>query len=226
VWFYQGALVGALLAGTLNALSYFVRSGGWGSLLGRTGLDESIGFPMRLWSSDGLHFYAVSGRGLVVDAACALGLSMLCGWVALKSASPLNRLVGKLEVVEADENQFQFSIRGLLVLTLVGGVVSALVRSFSWSPGVLGGIYLLGPLCLVLIAMVPRRIGWHQRLAIVTPGALILIGVAIAVGLALQIQFDKVLLGIFACWTPQSALAAIILMADILYQRRADMAAT
>ena len=223
-WFAQGAIAGVLVTGTLNALSYFVRSGGWGSLLGGPAA-ESIGFPLRLWSGDGYHFSAISTRGVLGNVVFAIGLSLLCGLALRQFAVPLNRLIDKMSSEVEESHQFQFSLRALLMFTLGGGVVSAVVRTLALSPRVLAGIYLFGPLCLVLIAMIPRGIRWQQRIAIVMPGALIMIVVAVIVGLALQIAFDKVLLGIFTCWTPQSALAAIAITAAVLFYRRHDMMA-
>jgi hypothetical protein len=77
-------------------------------------------------------------------------------------------------------------------------------------------IYGLGPLLLVAIAMLPRRLSWQKRVVIIIPATLTLIAVAIAVGSAMEMEFDKVLMGIFLCWTPQSALAAIGLTATLL----------
>jgi hypothetical protein len=64
--------------------------------------------------------------------------------------------------------------------------------------------------------MLPRRLSWQKRVVIIIPATLTLIAVAIAVGNAMSMEFDKVLMGIFLCWTPQSALAAIGLTATIL----------
>ena len=49
-WFIRGVVVGCLLIASSNALSFFVRSRGWGSLLGnREPYDEAIGFPLLIW---------------------------------------------------------------------------------------------------------------------------------------------------------------------------------
>ncbi|MEL7266174.1 MAG: hypothetical protein AAFP69_15360, partial [Planctomycetota bacterium] len=55
-WFARGFAVGILLVGTSNALSFFVLSRGWGSLLGNRALDdEVIGVPLVLWNeADGI----------------------------------------------------------------------------------------------------------------------------------------------------------------------------
>jgi hypothetical protein len=85
---------------------------------------------------------------------------------------------------------------------------------------VLGLIYLLGPWVLVLIAFLPLRVSWQRRVVILIPTALLLMAAAVAIGVSLKpgLEFDKVLLGIFICWTPQSAIAAIGLTAAIIYQ--------
>lgn len=56
---------------------------------------------------------------------------------------------------------------------------------------VLAAIYALGPLALIVLAYLPRRLSWQQRVAILTPSALILIAVAITLGSALDVEFDK-----------------------------------
>ena len=73
--------------------------------------------------------------------------------------------------------------------------------------------------------MLPHRLTWQKRIMIIVPAAYALIGTAIAVGFAMGMEFDKVLMGIFLCWTPQSAIAAVALTATIFFsQYRHDRA--
>ncbi|MEL7335602.1 MAG: hypothetical protein AAFN70_05275, partial [Planctomycetota bacterium] len=73
-----------------------------------------------------------------------------------------------------------------------------------------------GPILLVLGAFLPRGLTWQQRVKLILPLIAGLIAGAIGLGAALDVPFDKVLLGIFLCWTPQSAIAAIGLSAWIM----------
>jgi len=120
------------------------------------------------------------------------------------------------EATRHQQQPIQFSLRGLLITTTVVAVAATLARNFAARPETLIAIYALGPLALVAIAMLPRRLSWQKRVVIIIPATLTLIAVAIAVGNAMSMEFDKVLMGIFLCWTPQSALAAIGLTATIL----------
>lgn len=219
-WFLQGAMLGVLITGTLNALSYFVRSGGWGSLLGDQIRFEAMGFPAELWAGDGYHVHTVSFVGLAANLGFTVGLSVLLGIATLICVRPLNRLVDSFEFEPEESYRLQFSLRSLLLVTLIVSVVSAVANATTWSPKLLGGIYLFGPLSLILVAMIPRRIPWQQRIAIVMPGAVCLIALALFIGLSIGISVDKVLLGIFACWTPQSAIAAIGITAVMLFKSR------
>ena len=62
---------------------------------------------------------------------------------------------------------------------------------------------------------------WQQRVAMVVPLTLLLIAAAIGIGgrLGKPVEFDRVLLGVFVCWTPQCVLAAITLMAAIFIRQ-------
>ena len=50
------------------------------------------------------------------------------------------------------------------------------------------------------------------------PSPVTLIAAAIALGQRLQVDFDKVMLGIFICWTPQTVVAAVSLTSWLLYR--------
>ena len=76
---------------------------------------------------------------------------------------------------------------------------------------------------MIILAYLPRRLRWQQRVAILTPATFVLIAVAIALGTALDVDFDKVLMGIFICWTPQAAIAAIALTAWLLWREYCEL---
>ena len=81
-------------------------------------------------------------------------------------------------------------------------------------------IYALGPWILVLIAFLPMGLGWQHRVAILLPMAPLLMLAAVAAGASMKppLEFDKVLLYIFVCWTPQSVVVAIgLTLGLILY---------
>ena len=108
-------------------------------------------------------------------------------------------------MVDREKHRFQFSLRGLFVAT----TLAAIGRTLAARPEVLAGIYLFGPSLEVVLAMIPRQITWQQRVAILVPSTFILIVLAMAVGTVLKMEVEKILLGIFVCWVPQTGLAAI-----------------
>ena len=157
--------------------------------------------------------------------------SAVCGAVTLTQMRWLNRMVAEIEAEMSGraDRRFQFSLRGLLLATLVAGLVAAIARQLAARPEVLAAIYLFGPFLLVLLAMLPRGISWQQRVGLLTPATLVLIAVAVAVGNAIGLEFDRVLLGISVCWIPQSALAAVIITVATLavyYRRLSKTSAT
>jgi hypothetical protein len=103
--------------------------------------------------------------------------------------------------------------------TALAAVTAAGIRyAIAGRAEVLGAIYLLGPWLLILIAFVPLGISWQARIGILVPTAVALMAAAIALGghLSAPIEFDKVLLGIFICWTPQTVVAAIVLVGSLV----------
>lgn len=217
-WFVRGTAVGVLAMAAANALSYFVRSSQWDSLtkpvLNTTPGDEWIGFPFVLWqagnSYGGMYVdYPMLGLNVLV----ALCVGAVIGAVTVSFARPLNEMVAGFSTGSGDRTHqpFQFSLLGLMVSTAIAALVALLAKNYASRPETLIAIYCLGPATLVAVAMLPRRITWHKRVAIIIPITFCLIAVAIAVGITLGMEFDKVLMGIFLCWVPQSALAAILL---------------
>ncbi len=221
-WFVRGFMVGVLITGALNAASYFSRSDRGGNLVGTApGHREALGFPCELWESGNTYggFY-IDFWGLLVNALFLVAVSAVCGLIVFRFRDRLTRLVLEFEEeVFARETRtrgkIQVSLRGLLVMTGLAAMVAAGTRyALAGRPEVLGCIYLFGPWVLVLIAFLPLDISWQHRVAILVPATVFLMLASVVVGWSLKpsMEFDKTLLGIFVCWTPQTVLAAIILM--------------
>lgn len=224
-WFARGTAVGMLLIAVVNALSYFVRSSDWGNLIGKAEAnDEAIGFPFVVWESGNTYngFYADYPM-LFLNVLVAFAIGSMVGIIAVGQRETLNRLVDdferEAEAAGESKRPIQFSLMGLMTATTLCAVFVAIAVKLAARPETLLAIYALGPICLVAIAMLPRRLSWQRRVAIITPSALTLIAVAIAVGVRLGIEFDKVMMGIFLCWTPQSAVAAIALTTTLFLQQ-------
>ncbi len=223
-WYVRGTAAGMLFMASINAVSYFVRSRDWSSLIGKPqSNNESIGFPFKIWEAGNTY------GGMFADYPM-LGLNILIAFVVgsavgIFTASRtrwLNNLLadsGEFVVEDTRTQPIQFSLLGMMILTTIVAIISAIASRFAVRPETMIAIYALGPISLVAIAMLPRRLTWQQRVMIITPLTFALIGVAIAVGLGLQMEFDKVLMGIFLCWVPQSAVAAIVLTSWILYEQ-------
>ena len=211
-WLFRGVMLAVLMVGSANALSFFVRSRGWGSLLGSTKPgDEAIGFPLAVWEeSSGYGAHPLQVIPFVVDIAAALLLGIAIGLVAIWHKATLNAIMDRFRRQGPKQRvRLQFSLRGLLITTVLAALAAALARTFTPRYHYLAAIYALGPAVLVAIAFLPRGLRWQQRVAILVPATVMLVVVAIVLGHALEIEVDKVMMGIFICWTPQSALAAI-----------------
>ncbi|WP_146395042.1 hypothetical protein [Planctomycetes bacterium CA13] len=229
-WFSRGTAVGMLIMAMTNAVSYFFRSSDWSSLIGKPkSTHEAIGFPMIVWEAGNTYggmFADYPMLGINILVATAIGL--IIGLVAAHYRDPLNRMVEDFEAEAAGMNQqpIQFSLFGLMVATTIVAVFTTIASKLAVHPETLIAIYALGPICLVAIAMLPKNLSWQRRVAILMPAAFTLIAVAIAVGNGLGMEFDKVLMGIFLCWTPQSGLAAIALTTSILVHQNRQLRGT
>ena len=223
-WFSRGLAVGLLVMGSVNAVSYFFRSSSWGSLVGEPELrEESIGFPFKVWEAGNTYGGMFADYPMLgLNALFAVGLGSLLGLWAAFQTDTLNRWMDGLTPT-GEQRPVQFSLRGLLIATVLAAVVAMVARNFAARKETLLAIYGLGPLILVAVAMLPRHLSWQRRIMIIVPAAYALIAAAIAVGVKLGMEFDQVLMGIFLCWTPQSALAALGLSIAILVsQARRD----
>jgi hypothetical protein len=221
-WFIRGTAVGMLLMAAVNAISYFFRSSNWSSLISKpTSLDdEAVGFPFKVWEAGNTYggmFADYPSLGL--NILVAAGVGAVIGWMTAQRSDFLNALIDdfRFEGFKEQAPPVQFSVRGLMLATAFIAVAAAVARNFAARPETLIAIYCLGPTGLVAIAMLPRHLSWQRRVMIIVPITLALIAVAIAVGTRMDMEFDKVLMGIFLCWTPQSALAAIGLTGYLLY---------
>ncbi len=213
-WMFRGITLAALLAGSANAMSFFFRSQGWGSLLGSSEPgDEAIGFPLTIWEEqNGYGSHALKMVPFLIDISVALLLGVVIGLLAVSQKQTLNQIMNRFRgKANGQQIQLQFSLRGLLITTVLAALAAAAARSFTPRIEVLAAIYALGPIALVALAFIPRRISWQQRVAILAPSAVILVVVAIVLGHSLGVEIDKVMMGIFICWTPQSAVAAIVI---------------
>ena len=220
-WLFRGLMAGVLAIGSANALSFFFRSRGWGSLLGsRDPGDEAIGFPLRFWQEgSGYGSHPLEMIPFLVDVGAALLLGSFVGGIAIWQRPTLNQILNRYRGRgKRQEVRLQFSLRGLLITTVLSALAAAAARSFAPRVEVLAAIYALGPVSLIVLAYLPRGLRWQQRAAILTPATIILIAVAIALGLALNVEFDKVLMGIFICWTPQAAIGAAVLTCWLLFR--------
>lgn len=223
LWFLRAASLGVLVMAGLNAVSYFFRSSRWGSLVGRAEMNhESLGFPFVIWEAGNTYGgWYVDYRLLAANAAVALGVGSVFGWFTAMRSEIFNRWVeSMLSEMSGDQHRpIQFSLRGLMIATGLVAVVATIARHVSPRPETLLAIYALGPALLVAIAMLPRRLSWQKRVIIIVPLAYALIAAAIAVGIGIGMEFDQVLMGIFLCWTPQSVLAAVVLILAIFVSR-------
>ncbi|MFM7844791.1 MAG: hypothetical protein ACKOU6_13000 [Planctomycetota bacterium] len=225
-WFTRGFTAGPLLAGALNAVSYFLRSERGGNLAGQTPWRrQALGFPWELWEYgnhyDGLF---VNSKGLVGNLLFALLLGIVAGLVTLQLRPRLNRLVEEFaKQVPPIERRLQFSLRGLLLFTTLLALALSIAKRFTAPhPAMLWAIDVAGPWLLIGIAFIPRRIAWQQRAAIVITLAISMIALAIFIGLKLvpSLEFDQVLMAIFVCWTPQCVLVSILISISVLVFHR------
>ena len=228
-WFARGLLVGVLVLGSLNALSFFFRSQGWGSLLGdRNPRDEAIGFPLLIWqeaSGYGSHTLKLWAFGF--DILFGLLIGSAIGMLAVLNKARLNQISRRFQAQSNKQHlKMQFSMRGLMICAVLAATASAIARVFTPRVEILAAIYALGPLALVLISFLPRNLRWQQRVAMITPLTFMLIAVAITLANAIGVEFDKVLMGIFICWTPQTAFAAIALTGLLLYRENRKLTDT
>ena len=237
-WFGRGFLAGLMVIATGNAVSYFVLSEGVSNLIGMrmSTQQDRVGFPLEVWERGKAYGqYMVNFPNFFINAIMGVGLGVLLGVTAGRYKGWLNRTVEEIlneEFPSADsEAKFdaslsvpdnksldgvagnQFSVWGLMACTAIVALIVALATKVSPSPYVMAAIFFLAPAVMIVAAMLPPRLSWQFRVAILSVLALSSIGVAISVGANLQLSFDQVLMGIFICWTPQGAIGTFALLA-------------
>lgn len=222
-WFVRGLAAGLMMVAAATAVSYFFRTGSIADLIGsHSNVSEAIGFPFEIWREGSVYHgsyfidYQMTGSNLLIG----LALGTVFGIVAVMLKQSFNGWVEEFEQRNAADRglNFQFSVKSLLWMTTFVAIFIAALTNWKGTPEVLMAIYFLGPILLILIAMMPNRIHWHHRIVILTLTAVAMIGIAIWSGLILDVPIDRVMLGIFVSWTPQSAFAAFVLTAGMIAQ--------
>lgn len=210
-----------MLVAAANALSYFFRTPGIADLIGADqNVVEAMGFPFEIWREDKVYTgslfinYPMVGLNLLVG----IGLGSIFGVVGLLLRHRFNSWVEEFEANDTGKKSigFQFSVKSLLMVTTVAAMLIAALTSWNGTPQVLMGIYFLGPIVLISIAMLPRRIHWQHRCVVLTVLSAVMIAVAISTGIKLNVPLDRVLLGIFVSWTPQSTFAAFFMVVGLI----------
>ena len=222
-WFGRGMVGGLMLVAAANAASYFFRSQGFSQIFGSPdGSDyEAVGFPFEIWQAGNSYGgWMIDYSVLPWNLLTGLIVGTICGLVGVAGKSRFNQWVAEFESSEESRRQvrLQFSVKGLLILTTIIALLFAATTTWGSSPQLLGAIYLLGPLCLILIAMAPDQIPWEARAVILVIVAVAMIGIAITTGSKLGLTFDQVMFGIFVCWTPQSVFAAFFIVVGLIFQ--------
>lgn len=222
-WFTQGVCVALLLVAAMNAASYFMRSSTIQPLFeGNVQADEAMGFPFEIWSTTSKNgpLY-VDNQMMILNCLVGVAIGLAFGIVFVRFSNQLEYWMADFEAKSKKaikSSKLQFSMIGLLgAMAIVGAFVGALTQ-WAGTKELLWFIYLCGPTVLIAIAFLPQRIRWQSRCAIVTIAALIVVGIAIWSGSLREIEFDRVMMGIYVFWTPQSAFAAIILLFGILFR--------
>ncbi len=142
-WFARGCAAGILIMASLNAVSYFLRSSAWNTLIGtRSDPNESIGFPWEMW--EGGNSYAgmyVDYPVLGLNALSGLLVGVVVGGLFASQAARLNRMLGREHFAQqrsaepSDEHRrIQFSLRGLMVATSIIAVASDAGDAVRGSP--------------------------------------------------------------------------------------------
>ena len=223
-WFSRGFAGGFIFFAALNAISWFFRSAGWSDLCGATlsAHTEAIGFPLELWR-EGVGYKGglmMSVPGLAVNAGVGLLVAVMAGLAAVRLSTQIEAMLPDEQTSDSRRFQLTFTVRGLLIVTTLIAIAIGLTQSLGSSPWLLGAIYFAGPLTLILIAMGPVGIPWEQRSVILVLTAICMLAGSILIGGRLGMLFDRVLLGVFICWVPQSVFAALLIFCVTLWKHR------
>lgn len=224
-----------MMIGAANAISYFVLSDGYSNLIGlEADEQEKIGFPFEVWQRGKTYgTNLINFTAFYKNGAAGAGLGLILGLVALLSRNSLNGIAEKVlradlaladsiathePTSQPESSRNQFSLRGLMIGTLVVAVIVGLATRLRPDPRVMAAIFFCSPIVMIGITMLPRRWTLNFRMAALTVLAVSSIGVAIAVGSGLGMPFDEVLMGIFICWTPQGVLGTLLLVTWLLWR--------
>lgn len=235
IWAIRGLLLGAILVAALNAVSFLFRSSSIEHLFEGYALSgAAIGFPFEIWNhaeSYGTHLIDVWALAANLGVALVVGLAF-AGCI-LANRDRLNRWAAEFEAEndrreKEDRQGIRFSLSGLMTTTTLCGFLAAAMTNWAGTRELLWFVYVLGPIALVGIAFVPRGIQWQSRCVVLTVAAVIMIGSAIWSGQIRGLDFDRVMMGVFIFWTPQSAFAAVALMIGLAVSkiRSAKVAST
>ena len=205
---------------TLNALSYFVRSDGWGNLLGsQPDAAEAIGFPWIIWAEGpGLSSSRVDPIMLAADAVLGIACSILAGLVALKCKRItiwFSPIPCPPATVPTSPRNLQFSLRALLMVAVVEALVFGVIRaSVEARPVLLLLVYLLGPLLIIGVANRLRDVvPLHRNLAL---AAIVVLCIPVVAALGETIHgiddFTKGIFGLFVFWVPECVLILLVLL--------------
>lgn len=218
-------MVGIMVAASLNAASYFLWSEYGGNLLGtRPDRAEAIGWPFVFWEKRNRfgrgQFAADRFRGNLVVSALVGGL---CGLLLVAQRKWLNRIVADFFVGQGPPpGRINVSLRGLLLNTFLAAVGAGVLRLALRGQAIaLGAVYAAGPWVLIGIVFLPRGVSWQKRVALLIPLTVLMILSAfwIASSLSPSPVFERVLFGIFVCWTPQTTFAAVLLTLGMIIHR-------
>ena len=205
-----------MLLAALNAISYFVLSEGLTDLVGlKPPVEEAIGFPFSIWEEGAANGpNAINFWGSVDNVLIGLCVGSVFGVIGVLLRHQFNDWVIEFESENRNVKPIhnQFSLKSILFWTAVSGLFIALLTRWNGSSLGLAAIYLFGPATLIGIAMFPAELHWRTRAVIVSVLSIGLILIAVRSGLKLNMQVDRVMLGFFVCWTPQTVFAAFAIV--------------
>lgn len=218
-WFIRGAASGILLFAAANALSWFFRSEGWSDLLGTTEDSEieAVGFPFEIWRERQYYAFGsvIDMSWVLVDLLIGIIFACACGMLFVRFREQLDPLL-QMPVEEKRDGEGRlsrsFSLRGLFVATTIAAVFVAAVQAFGLTSKLLTAIYFAGPIVLIVIAMAPMGMPWKQRVVLLIVFAVVMLGTCVFVGNRLGMEFDRVLMGVYLCWVPQSVFATVVVL--------------
>ena len=205
---------------TLNALSYFVWSDGWGNLLGtRPDAAEAIGVPWIIWEEGpGLSSSEIDLVALSANVAFGVCCTVLAGLAAARfgwTDSPAPLSPSSAPTVPSAPRKLQFSLRALLMVAVVEALVFGAIRaSVVARPLLLLLIYLLGPPVIVGVAHRLRDVvPLHRTLALAAIFLLCIPAVAVLGETIDGIRdFTKGIFGLFVFWVPECAVILVVLL--------------